>query len=168
MIKIDVNQDKIKVFKLFDHETKEEINTIKCIAEGNDNILWIGTSDGLVKFYKSNGTSIKYTDEDGLSNNTVYGVLIDEDGNPWASTNKGISKFDLKTNEFRNLSTAEGLQSNKFNDKSEYKTKDGEFIFGGIKGLNIFNPADEEAMFSYYEPTITFESFMVDGENIKI
>lgn len=167
MIKIDVNQDKIKVFKLFDHETKEEINTIKCIAEGNDNILWIGTSDGLVKFYKSNGTSIKYTDEDGLSNNTVYGVLIDDDGNPWASTNKGISKFDLKTNEFRNLSTAEGLQSNEFNDKSEYKTKDGEFIFGGIKGLNIFNPADEEAMFSYYEPTITFESFMVDGEKYK-
>ena len=119
MIKIDVNQDKIKVFKLFDHETKEEINTIKCIAEGNDNILWIGTSDGLVKFYKSNGTSIKYTDEDGLSNNTVYGVLIDDDGNPWASTNKGISKFDLKTNEFRNLSTAEGLQSNEFNDKSD-------------------------------------------------
>ena len=77
-------------------------------------------------------------------------MLIDDDGNPWASTNKGISKFDLKTNEFRNLSTAEGLQSNEFNDKSEYKTKDGEFIFGWIKGLNIFNPADEEAMFSHY------------------
>ena len=167
MIKIDVNQDKIKVFKLFDHETKEEINTIKCIAEGNDNILWIGTSDGLVKFYKSNGTSIKYTDEDGLSNNTVYGVLIDDDGNPWVSTNNGISKFDLSKNEFRNLSKAEGLQSNEFNDKSYFKTSDGSFVFGGIKGLNIFDPSDGEELYTDYNPKVTFEEFIVMNEKYK-
>lgn len=167
LIKVDVNKDKVKVYKIFDHETKEEINTIKCITEGKGDILWIGTSDGLIKFYKSSGKSVKYTDEDGLSNNTIYGVLIDDDGNPWVSTNKGISKFDLKTNEFRNLSSTEGLQSNEFNDKSEYKTKDGEFIFGGIKGLNIFNPEEEEAMYSYYEPTITFENFTISGNKYK-
>ncbi len=167
LIKIDTDKNKVQVYKIFDQETKEEINTIKCIAEGNDDILWIGTSEGLVKFDKSKGKSIRYTDEDGLCNNTIYGVLIDKDGNPWVSTNNGISKFDLKTKEFRNLSSIEGVQSNEFNDKSEYKTKDGEFIFGGIKGLNIFNPYEEEAMYSPYEPTITFESFLVNGEKYK-
>lgn len=167
LIKIDIDKNKSEVYKIFDHETKEEVNTVKCIVEGNGNILWVGTSDGLVKFDRSNGTYIRYTDEDGLCNNTVYGILIDNDGNPWVSTNNGISKFDLKTHEFRNLSSTEGLQSNEFNDKSEYKTKDGEFIFGGIRGLNIFNPDEEEALYSSYEPTITFENFLVGGEKFK-
>ncbi len=31
-----------------------------------------------------------------LGNNTVYGVLIDEDGNPWQVQIKEFQKFDLK------------------------------------------------------------------------
>ena len=158
---------KCKVYKILDSETKEEISTIKCIAEGKDNILWIGTSEGLIKFDKKNGTSIKYTDEDGLCNNTIHGLLIDDDGNPWVSTNNGISKFDLSKNEFRNLSKAEGLQSNEFNDKSYFKTSDGSFVFGGIKGLNIFDPSDGEELYTDYNPKVTFEEFIVMNEKYK-
>ncbi|MGM9534690.1 MAG: ATP-binding protein, partial [Intestinibacter sp.] len=130
-----------------------------------NDILWIGTSEGLVKFNKNREVFTRYTDEDGLSNNTIYGVLIDDEGNPWVSTNNGISKFDLKTCRFNNLSSTDGLQSNEFNEKAYYKTRDGEFIFGGIKGLNIFKP--ENILKSSYEPRVIFESFDVSGEKYK-
>lgn len=167
LIRLDAETRKCKVYKILDSETKEEISTIKCIAEGKDNILWIGTSEGLIKFDKKNGTSIKYTDEDGLCNNTIHGLLIDDDGNPWVSTNNGISKFDLSKNEFRNLSKAEGLQSNEFNDKSYFKTSDGSFVFGGIKGLNIFDPSEAEELYTDYNPKVTFEEFIVMNEKYK-
>lgn len=164
LIKINIDDRFIKVYKASDCETEQEIADVKCISEYND-ILWIGTSEGLVKFNKTREVFTRYTDEDGLSNNTIYGLLIDNEGNPWVSTNNGISKFDLKTYKFNNLSSTDGLQSNEFNEKAHYKTKEGEFVFGGIKGLNIFKP--EDILKSSYEPKVIFENFDVNGEKYK-
>ena len=38
----------------------------------------------------------RYTEKDGLINNTVYGILVDDSNNIWMSTNGGISKLLLK------------------------------------------------------------------------
>lgn len=167
LIEVDMNKKTSRVYKIYDYKTEENISTIKCITSGSNNILWIGTSEGLVKFDKLKGRSIRYTTEDGLCNNTIYGLLLDDDGNPWVSTNNGISKFDLERNEFINLGKTEGLQSNEFNDKSHYKTKDGSFVFGSIKGLNIFKPSQKEELYSSYKPEITFEEFIIRSEKYK-
>ena len=65
------------------------------------------------------------------------------------------------------MSKAEGLQSNEFNDKSYFKTSDGSFVFGGIKGLNIFDPSDGEELYTDYNPKVTFEEFIVMNEKYK-
>ena len=111
-------------------------------------VLWIGTiGGGLNKFVlHTNGDSIyeysitNFTIEDGLPSNVVYGILGDPEGNLWLSTNNGISKFDPKLNDFRNYNIEDGLQSNQFFWGAAHSTKDGEFFFGGINGLNSFNP----------------------------
>ena len=64
----------------------------------------------------------------------------DKEGNLWLSTNNGISKFNPKLNDFRNYKIEDGLQSNQFFWGAAHSTKDGEFFFGGINGLNSFNP----------------------------
>jgi signal transduction histidine kinase/ligand-binding sensor domain-containing protein/DNA-binding response OmpR family regulator len=80
---------------------------------------------------------------DGLPNNVIYGVLDDPFGNLWISSNKGLVCFDTSNpRDFKLYNKADGLQSNQFNYKSSYKTRDGKFYFGGINGFNSFFPKD--------------------------
>ena len=106
-----------------------------------DNILWLGTAGGgLNRFNMEEGTFSYFTEKDGLPNNVVYGILPDEKGNLWLSTNKGLSKFNPQDSIFRNYDVNDGLQSNEFNTGAYFRSKDGELFFGGIKGLNYFYP----------------------------
>lgn len=164
LIKINPKDRSVITYDKFNDNTKKNsINTIRSITEDKNNNLWIGSNKGLIKFNIDTERYHVYTEKDGLSSNTVYGVMIDDEGNPWMSTNNGISNLNLKTNKFKNLSSTDGLQSNEFNGKAYYKCKNGEFIFGGIKGINIFNP--EKISRVSYTPKVTFDKFEVEGEN---
>ena len=117
------------------------INSICPDPMMQDSVLWIGTSGGgLNRFNVASGTFAHFTEKDGLPNNVIYGVLPDEKGNLWLSTNKGISKFNPNQITFRNYNINDGLQSNEFNTGAYYRGQKGELFFGGIKGLNYFYP----------------------------
>jgi hypothetical protein len=60
----------------------------------------------------------------------------------WISTNRGLTKFNPVTEKFRNYGTHDGLQSNEFNSGASCKCSNGEMIFGGINGFNIFHPGN--------------------------
>ena len=134
LININQKNKNVKVYK-------NEINSksIRTIAE-DDKYLWVGTSDGLCRLEKGTDKILTYTEEDGLCNNNIYGILIDDKGNLWMSTNNGLCKFDSKNEKFINFYLEDGIQSNEFNGASYLKNNSGEFLFGGINGLNIFNP----------------------------
>ena len=52
--------------------------------------LWVGTSTGILKVDRSNGTLIKtYTKEDGLTSNYIFAVNVDPKGTPWFGTDAG-------------------------------------------------------------------------------
>jgi signal transduction histidine kinase/ligand-binding sensor domain-containing protein len=107
------------------------------------NVLWIGTNGGgLNRFDKRTGNVTRYTTEDGLPNNVVYGVLNDDAGDLWMSTNKGISCFSPSTGAFRNYNAKDGLQSDEFNRYAFCKLGDGSLWFGGVRGFNHFHPKD--------------------------
>ena len=77
------------------------------------NNLWLGTyGEGIKKLNLTTSETINYTESEGLANNVIYGLLEDADHNIWASTNKGISKFDPQTEMFTNFTVKDGLQSN--------------------------------------------------------
>ena len=83
----------------------------------------------------------RYTDKDGLSNNTINAILIDNNQNVWASTNAGISKYDVSRNKFFNFNVFDGLQEGQFNPGSAlYNELGGYMCMGGTLGLNIFYP----------------------------
>ncbi len=114
--------------------------TIKCFSDTNDSLLWIGTTVGLIKFNKSASSISKiYTTGDGLSNQYIYGVVPDKDF-LWLSSNAGISRFSPLDKSVKTFSEADGLQSNEYNTYSFCQTANGEILFGGVNGLNSFNP----------------------------
>jgi signal transduction histidine kinase/ligand-binding sensor domain-containing protein/DNA-binding response OmpR family regulator len=106
-----------------------------------DRILWVGTvGGGLNRLDIQAGTFSRYTTAQGLPNNVVYGVLPDDAGHLWLSTNRGLARFDTGTGEVRNFDAADGLQSNEFNSGAAFRSGSGELFFGGIYGFNHFRP----------------------------
>ncbi len=120
-------------------------NSIKSLYEDQAGRLWIGTRDGgLNTFDRTHKTFRAYRTQDGLPNDTVYGILEDEEGNLWLSTNMGISRFNPTTETFQNYHTSHGVQGKEFNTGASYKTRDGMMLFGGFNGFNAFYPSQIE------------------------
>jgi signal transduction histidine kinase/ligand-binding sensor domain-containing protein/DNA-binding response OmpR family regulator len=108
-----------------------------------DRILWVGTGGGgLNRLDIETGTFSRFTTAEGLPNNVVYGVLPDDAGHLWLSTNRGLARFDPGTGAVRSFDAADGLQSNEFNSGAAFRSASGELFFGGIYGFNHFRPED--------------------------
>lgn len=116
-------------------------NAVWCIAEDINKNLWIGTwGSGLNKFNRDNKTFKRFTVEDGLSGNLVYGIIPDDEGNLWISSNKGLTKFNPEALAFRNYDKSNGLMINDFSAGATFKSKNGTLYFGGNFGVVSFNP----------------------------
>lgn len=102
--------------------------------------LLVGSNKGLFMLYKNSKTYKRYTTENGLPGNTVYGILESSNNDLWISTNQGLSCMDGKKRTFRNFSMQDGLQSNQFSEGSCCMDADGNMYFGGINGITKFNP----------------------------
>jgi ligand-binding sensor domain-containing protein len=114
---------------------------IFCIHEDEAGILWIGTwGGGINRFDRKTGSFATYTTREGLPSNEIYGILEDESGNFWISSNNGLSRFNPQTGMLKNYNVADGLLSNEFNGGSFFKGPSGEMFFGGIHGFNAFYP----------------------------
>ena len=115
---------------------------ILCIHEDKKGRFWIGTyGGGLDKLERDEFIFNHYSREDGLPNNAVYGILEDDKGFLWLSTNQGLSKFDPETESFVNYDSRDGIQGNEFNGNAFFKNNRGEMFFGGIDGFTVFHPS---------------------------
>ena len=134
-------------------------------------LLWIGTKGGgLNLMEKSSGKIRHITVNQGLCDNTVYGILDDEKGNIWGSTNNGLfcilSSTDRKGNfEIRHFTEAAGLQAAEFNTDAYAKLPNGHLAFGGINGLNVFDP--KEILIDTIVPNLFITKLIVGNQVIK-
>ena len=104
--------------------------------------LWAATENGVIQLHEETLEIIHHhTIETGLPDNFVYGLLA-YGKSIWGSTNRGIFRLNLATHEIVSFSKKDGLQSNEFNSGAFATTNHGLFVFGGINGLSIFDPAD--------------------------
>ena len=140
-------------------------DSILSIFESNNGTMWIGTAGGGLSRYDLKTDSFTtFTEKDGLPNNVINGILEDEENNLWLSTNYGISRFNPFTNEFRNYTVSDGLQSNEFNSNAHAITPYGEMYFGGINGINFFDPLAIST--DTYVPPIVLTSLTQNGRAI--
>ena len=108
-----------------------------------ENILWIGTANGLFKKNLLSNSITQYGMAQGLSNNYICGILEDAQSNLWLSTANGISKFNPVTERFKTYGSTDGLRQSQFMNNATYKSiQNDQLFFGGLKGLSFFNPND--------------------------
>ncbi len=146
-------------------------NYILELFESKKGDIWIGTlGGGLNRFIpsedSSKGSFEIYKNTDGLPNNVIKGVLEDDEGHLWLSTNKGLSKFNPEEKVFKNYDTNDGLQDNEFQELARLKRRTGEMLFGGINGFNAFFPKNIRDNVVEAETIIT--DFSISNEPVKI
>ena len=137
---------------------------ILCIYnDPNASTVWIGTwGGGLNRFEPASGIFQSYRERDGLPNSVVYGILSDEHGHLWMSTNKGLARFDPETERFRGYDVNDGLQSKEYNQSAFFRAEDGKMFFGGVNGLNAFYP--EKILDDPHPPKTVISRFLLFRE----
>lgn len=129
--------------------------------------FWLTTSNrGVALYSKEKGVIKYYTEKNGLANNQTLAILEDNEHFLWISTTNGLSKFDPENERFHNFSLKNGFQNNQFSYGAAYKTSDGELLFGGISGFNIFNPTKIKSG-DYFAP-IVFTDLKIFNKTVKI
>ncbi|MEO0554947.1 MAG: two-component regulator propeller domain-containing protein [Bacteroidota bacterium] len=111
---------------------------INTTIQDDQKTIWVGTQAGLNKYNTLSDTFTFITKSDGLKDDAIKGIIKDNEGFLWLSTGKGIIRYDPDSGESFNYDPDDGLQGNQFNASSFYKTKRGEFLFGGSNGFNVF------------------------------
>ena len=138
-------------------------NSVLDIAQTSDGTIWVSTAGGgLNRFNPTTATFKVYTEEDGLPNNVVYGILEDERGRLWLSTNNGLARFDPATETFRNYSVSDGLGSMEFNMSAFAQAPSGAMYFGSTNGLNAFYP--DQILDGAYDPPVALTSLTHEGK----
>ncbi len=168
-------------------------NAVNTMYQAPNGVLWLGTNGGglnalILQTGKNKFTSgyqfYHFTEKDGLPNNVIAGILPDDKGNLWISTNHGLCKFyssnylaltvkdylskvisDIQKNTlerdnpiYKNYDINDGLPSNSFSGAA-CKTKDGLMYFGSNDGLLCFHP--DSIKDNTHKPSVYFTSFKI-------
>ncbi|MCP9235763.1 triple tyrosine motif-containing protein [Lewinella sp. JB7] len=118
--------------------------TINCIYEDVGGKWWLGTDAGLRIMDPATGTVERYGRQDGLSSNTVVGIVPDSVGGYWLSTHNGLVHLpdNIQSGPFRRYYLEDGLVNNEFNQFSFHRDMSGRYFFGGDNGLSVFRDED--------------------------
>lgn len=138
---------------------------VYAMDETPDGNVWLGTSNGIVRYTPATGDMKRYNVNDGLHNNTVYAVRHDG-RNIWMSLNSGLARFDTETEVFTNFLVDDGLQGNEFYKNSMFRDASGCIYFGGTDGITYFNPRDITGPGRKWTPRIT--GFYLRGSSASV
>jgi signal transduction histidine kinase len=130
------------------------------------NSMWIGTyGNGLLRYdLKSRRLSV-LDEPDGLPNNVILAIEKEEDHNLWLSTNKGLVHVDLHDTVFTTFDANYGVQGVVFNRRASIRLRDGQYMFGGSNGFNIF--AAQPFDFDHAALHVAFTDLLIANSRVK-
>ncbi len=122
-------------------ETKGLIhNLIQCMYYDRDNNeLWLGTYQGISRFYIDKGIFENYTVKDnGISNNIIVSITKDQQGNMWFGTMDGLNRLDVESQQMVVYPVAEGVV------RKLFINQEGQMLVGTHHGLLRYNPSEDQ------------------------
>ena len=140
------------------------------VFESTNKTLWIGTiGGGLNKLIRNKERSVvgfkRYnTQNKQFPNDVINSIQEDDNGFLWVGTNTGLVKFDPKKESFETYSTNE-LQNPEMSEISALKRKNGELVFGGVNGINVFTSKSNKK--SNIAPRTLITDFSILYEPVK-
>ncbi|MEX0314956.1 MAG: two-component regulator propeller domain-containing protein [Allomuricauda sp.] len=151
---------------ILSEETFSMDHPVKDIFEDGQGIIWIATEgQGLFRYDPKSKLINSLTTDDGLPSNSIYGVIQDNQGTLWFSTNQGIVSFNPKAQTVMVFNTSNGLPTNDFESGAAAISIDGELFFGSKKGLIAFYPEKLSSKFDSINLQLT--SFRIFNNEVK-
>jgi ligand-binding sensor domain-containing protein/two-component sensor histidine kinase len=173
LVLFNTKSGEVKIFKHDDANPRSiSYNHPISFYDAGKGKMWIGTEGGgLNEFDEKTELFSTYTVKDGLPGNTIYGIIDDDRGNLWLSTNKGLCKFtppSLKNDKAicRNYNLSDGLPANEFYYNTCIKDKDGTLYFGSNAGLVAFKP--DELKDNQFIPPVVITGFSIINKSISL
>lgn len=144
VIKMNTKTGEIERFSIDNPSDQGQLSHNSCyvITEDTKGFMWIGTKNGLNALDPVTKSVSVFTQDNGMSSSTVYGILLDENQNLWISTFNGLTHYDTKNELFRIFYEIDGFSSNEYAPYSFHKDEYGQCYFGTVNGLNAFYPED--------------------------
>lgn len=142
-------------------------NIIYSLKMASDGSLLVGTAyGGLLHFFPDTGAVLNFTEKDGLSNSTINSMTFRNDHELWIGTYKGISYYNLKTKEIKNLNSYGDISHSDFNSGSALTFDDKRLYFGGNSGLFIIHP--EKILDTTLKYPLVFENLKIFNKNVGV
>lgn len=162
--RLNVETEQLTPYRFDNVVNSQTANDIFAIYK-NEKGYWLGTSSGLLHF---NEDYSHYHDRaDLFSNNTVHGILEDQQNNLWISTNQGLVRFNPKTNTGQTYDRENGLEVTEFSDGAFYKDSRTETLFfGGTNGFVTVKP--NTYIMADYMPQINLKGLSIFGKEYNI
>ena len=129
--------------------------------------LWIGTIGGGLHQLSTDAQGreqVRSVARD-LPETDVESILADDAGNLWLG-GTGLYRFTPRTRQYLRYDVADGLQSNAFKIGSAARAQDGTLYFGGINGINYFQPAAIQA--NPRPPVVQFTGLRVVNKPVAV
>ena len=162
--RLNIETEQLTPYRFDNVVNSQTANDIFAIYK-NEKGYWLGTSSGLLHF---NEDYSHYHDRaDLFSNNTVHGILEDQQNNLWISTNQGLVRFNPKTNTGQTYDRENGLEVTEFSDGAFYKDLRTETLFfGGTNGFVTVKP--NAYIMADYMPQINLKGLSIFGKEYNI
>jgi ligand-binding sensor domain-containing protein/serine phosphatase RsbU (regulator of sigma subunit) len=128
-------------------------NSVWSIVEDKSGKLWIGTFGGGINVFDKNLNRFKSfrndpDDTSSVGDNNIVRVFIDSGDNIWFGTTRGLSRFNKRSNNFKNYRVEDGL-ANDFVFAILEDSK-GYLWLSTNNGLSRFNPENQKFK-NYFE-----------------
>lgn len=131
------------------------------------NNLWLGSRGyGAYYFNTSTGDYSKYTTEDGLSDNLIWNIEVDNNDFVWVATGNGLSVFNKDSDSFTNFYKNDGLQGNDFRTAGHYNPSSNTILLSGKHGINRININNFGG--NQDSRRVYFSKLLVNYETVKI
>ena len=127
--------------------------------------IYIANFSGLYQINARTFDYKKVRDHDNIIKPPVYGILFDKNDDMWLSSNNGILRYDVSTNRAHSFKLRDGLQGKEYNRMSFLKDSENRFLFGGVNGVNVFDPL--KVKLSTKDAPIDFYNYKINDEDSR-
>jgi two-component system sensor histidine kinase ChiS len=155
-------------FEHYQNDSKDESSiaggTILSLLEDDSHHLWIGTENGgldmldLNTFQHRVNTFVHFRNDPSnstsLSNNSIYSLCQDEQGNMWIGTHgNGINRINLQEDKFIHVKSELGKERSLSNGQVNAFLEEEDFLWIGTEGgLNRYNKRTDTFTYFVHDP----------------
>jgi diguanylate cyclase (GGDEF)-like protein/PAS domain S-box-containing protein len=121
-------------------------NLVRALWQGADGAIWVGSHGGLNRVDVGANGELHFTQPLlapllGRPLPVVFSVIGDRTGNLWMGTDRGLLRYMPASQTLREYGLTDGVQDLEFNGGAAAALPDGRLAFGGVSGLNLFDPS---------------------------